>query len=1645
MIASAGPHGRGQAGLCGRLAVIFVTVLLLITALGPLAAAQDGTGSGSGVFGDVGPGPHWAAVEALASLGVFEGTECGEGFCPDDPVQRWVMAVWLVRVLDLALSAVDEPRFVDVEASQWWWRYVEALAEAGVTRGCAEEPARFCPDGSVSRSEMASFLVRAFGLEPALESAGFVDVPVGGASWLDIEALAASGVTSGCDAEGPRFCPDQPTTRAQMATFLYRAMTLGAGFGVFGDVGPGPHWAAVEALASLGVFEGTECGEGFCPDKPVQRWVMAVWLVRVLDLALSAVDEPRFVDVEASQWWWRYVEALAEAGVTRGCAEEPARFCPDGSVSRSEMASFLVRAFGLEPALESAGFVDVPVGGASWLDIEALAASGVTSGCDAEGPRFCPDQPTTRAQMATFIKRAHPALVACPNDMRESDPEDDTSGGGGGAGVGVGGGGGGSGGGGGGSGGGGGGGGRRTPTPVPTPQVPGTPQNVSAVGGDESVAVEWSPPTDEGGSSITGYLIRWKRATRATYSDSRLAGAAARSIEITGLLPATQYDVSVAAVSDVGEGGAAIVRATTLDPPPGAPGAPQNVSAVGGDESVAVEWSPPTDEGGSSITGYLIRWKRATRATYSDSRLAGAAARSIEITGLLPGTQYDVSVAAVNALGTGRFEVGQATTLGTPPDPPGPPLSVNLVRGVESLTVTWSPPADDGGTPITGYAMRWRKESQPTSWLQRSVGSNERSTVLADLERGEEYRVEVWAVNDAGNGTKVVEMAEPLELPGTPLSVAVVGGMGSLTVSWSPPTEDGGSPITGYQVRWKRTNESSFTDSTNLGSAVRSYQIVNLDPGVDYQVAVAAGNVVGLGPDSQEQSKVPDVPQAPLLQEPVVGEDSFMLEWAQQEDDTVPITGYELRWKLAGATSYTNERQLSAADRSVEVRNLTAGTDYDVALNATSANGDGRISETEAQLIDGPAPPGPPRELSAVLSLDGSTVSWSAPYSDGGSAITKYKLSWSGHTSGEAEVTGLSYESDAFSLSTTHMFRVSAVNAEGEGTPALAAATIAGLPPPPQDLRLVPGDGKLTVAWLLVRGPSIPLISAGRVTAYRVQWKSGDQDYSEDRQAEVPSLDDLRHDDVAVRHQHEIPSLTNGTVYTVRVMAVSETGVSPGAEASGAPAAPNPNAPTDLTLSVDVEEVDVQWSAPSVSSGVTVDGYRVQWRLDGEEYGTEDWTEVSDTSATVEDLTPGELYFIRVTALLSDDSGGWAEARIAPLALPGEPQDLTAVGSGGLATVSWSAPDPVDGGPVLAYRVRWRAYIKQEMYTTQTQIVADLPNRVATRVGVEAVNSLGIGPLVWKSVTPPAPTRSIRDLQVRSGDGVLDISWRAPTGQPSRDYTVQWRASDETYDDSRSAQTTDRQYEITSLRSDIRHFVRVRAEKGADLGQWTEISAQPEGFTDRPDAPTGIATAGSDERLLVSWSAPSNTNGSTIGGYLVEWRTAGGEYNSDDQAETDASTLNHQISALTNGTIYEVRVRALTSDDQPGAAITASAVPLGTPGAPTETAVDARHDMLLVSWLPPTSDGGAPIDHYRISWRSETQSFPSNDCSDRVTYVRWPNAVITFEGFTHLTGRFFDSVNLVQGREYFVRIQAETSEGRGPAAEVSARVRFAPR
>ena len=291
-------------------------------------------------------------------------------------------------------NASWEERLSASAIASWlgWEEVTEAIL---VTRESASSPAEVMFRG-VRNGERASVTVAGVGLRTGLGLRSSNITSIDGQAPPPTEDPEAPSPGNGEDVEEPQE-PEEP-----------------AGRDTLDDIG-GVHEVSIDRLAEAGFLEDTECGERrFCPDEPLLRWVMAVWITRVLGEAPSSAEDAgtRFDDVDPTTWWAGYVERLADSGVTSGCSTDPLRYCPDQPVTRAQMATFLVRAFDLAAA-PPAGFTDTE-GNTHEAGIDALAPAGITAGCATDPSRYCPEQAVTRGQMATFLVRALDRLFDLP-------------------------------------------------------------------------------------------------------------------------------------------------------------------------------------------------------------------------------------------------------------------------------------------------------------------------------------------------------------------------------------------------------------------------------------------------------------------------------------------------------------------------------------------------------------------------------------------------------------------------------------------------------------------------------------------------------------------------------------------------------------------------------------------------------------------------------------------------------------------------------------------------------------------------------------------------------------------------------------------------------------------------------------------------------------------------------------------------------------------------------------------------------------------------------------------------------------------------------------------------------------------------------
>ena len=182
----------------------------------------------------------------------------------------------------------------------------------------------------------------------------FEDVPPSHWAYSYIELTASKGITGGCQASPPLFCPERNLTRAEAAVFLLKSIH-GSSYSPpsstqrFTDVPPG-YWAYnwINQLAAEGITGGCTATT-FCPDNPVTRIQAAILLLKS-KYGISYSPPPAtgiFSDMGTSHWAAAWAEQLYREGITGGCSTSPLNYCPDSNVTRAVMSVLLVKTFNL--------------------------------------------------------------------------------------------------------------------------------------------------------------------------------------------------------------------------------------------------------------------------------------------------------------------------------------------------------------------------------------------------------------------------------------------------------------------------------------------------------------------------------------------------------------------------------------------------------------------------------------------------------------------------------------------------------------------------------------------------------------------------------------------------------------------------------------------------------------------------------------------------------------------------------------------------------------------------------------------------------------------------------------------------------------------------------------------------------------------------------------------------------------------------------------------------------------------------------------------------------------------------------------------------------------------------------------------------
>jgi hypothetical protein len=386
------------------------------------------------------------------------------------------------------------------------------------------------------------------------------------------------------------------------------------------------------------------------------------------------------------------------------------------------------------------------------------------------------------------------------------------------------------------------------------------------------------------------------------------------------------------------------------------------------------------------------------------------------------------------------------------------------VAGNASATVSFTAPASDGGSAITGFQVDALTGTTLVSTTPAAASAT--SVVVTGLTNGTSYTFRVRAVNAAGTSTSsaaspAVTPAAATTAPGAPTIGAATGANASATVRWTAPTSNGGSAITGYQVDVLVGGVVNGAVRT-AGAAATSLVVTGLTNGTSYTFRVRAVNAVGASGNSAASNAVTPaatVPGAPVVGTATGGNVSATVRWtAPASNGGSAITGYRVDVLVGGVVNGA-VRTATAAARSLVVTGLTNGTTYTFRVRAVNAVG-ASANSAQSNAVRAATVPGAPVIGTAVAGAAGGTITatanWVAPASTGGSPITGYQVFALRMSSAAATATVLGTTTSPVLAATvrtrqmtlpavgTYRFQVVAINAAGTSARSARSNAVAG-------------------------------------------------------------------------------------------------------------------------------------------------------------------------------------------------------------------------------------------------------------------------------------------------------------------------------------------------------------------------------------------------------------------------------------------------------------------------------------------------------------------------------------------------------------------------------------------------------------------------
>ena len=884
----------------------------------------------------------------------------------------------------------------------------------------------------------------------------------------------------------------------------------------------------------------------------------------------------------------------------------------------------------------------------------------------------------------------------------------------------------------------------------PVVEVPRTPTAPDAVSGvkftnvtSTGATANWTAPEYNGGSAITGYKVTFVDSEGNTIKTSNVNDTVS-TVAITGLTRGSVYNVNVVAINDRGTSNVTSEKFTTLLEKPSAP---TNAVLKSDDAGVVTAtWTAPTDNGGKAIDSYrvqlvsnnvVIAEKNVRETTVS---FDGAASTVYTVNVFANNTQIESNSVASNSVST--------------PTPPSDAQNVALATtGSRTATVTWDAPATEGTKPLASYKVDIFDAAGNLA-ATKTVDAAVTTADFTGLNRATEYHatVQTFSTITSGNVATSASAVTLAEAPDavTDLKLVIVNSTG-IKATWAAPVNDGGSAITGYEIK---LTTDGMTDTTTYNGLELSYS--DLDPAVDYTISVKAINAVGSSTVVTEDITTSAVvPSAPRTVKAVVDGTSVSATWlAPTSNGGATVTGYTATLKDASTNATVATKNVTSA--AVSFDDVNRNKDYYITV--TAKNTVGNSVGVNSSNVNVPAIV-PTAVVGLNLSLSGATavvVSWDAPKSNGGAVLNDYSVAiYDGDVLVEArDVAATSTTFENLNPVTSYTVEVTAVNIAGTGPVSTKSITTKAISASaPQNVVATSADNTVSATWDAPKNNGGAAITGYTATLVNVATNEAVTRLTV-TETNITFLD-----------------VPRGQDYKVTVVANNSAGVSVVTNSNNTlVSAIAPDAPAGVKATADGSAgVNVEWSAPKYNGGAAITGYNVVL-LDGDRIIASKVLDANAFSANFIGLNPVTKYTVTVSATNNAGVSTVATATATTkAAAPAAPIDAKTTVEGTTVSSTWLPPLNNGGAEVTGYTATLvnanNETVATKNVTSTEATFENIARGAVYKVNVTAMNVAGTSPAVTsnevtvEAIISDAPATATAET---AGEQEVKVTWTAP-------------------------------------------------------------------------------------------------------------------------------------------------------------------------------------------------------------------------------------------------------------------------------------------